>query len=132
MSGFLHLFFIHLFFNFSALLIDLCDCNNFGPLSSIAFDHNNNISEGRFLRCTRRQRLVMAQCQARKKKKQRVFVLLCFTVTTYHGVWSLLNLCSKTLNCDPLCMSQQREESSECYREIKYEFHCPLPPDSFL
>lgn len=112
MSGFLYLFFIHLFFNFSVLLIDLCDFNNLGPLSFIAFNHNNNIAKRRFLRYSRWQRVVMAKCQAKKKRKQRVFVLLYFTVTTYHRVWNLLDLCSKTPNCDPLCMSQQQEESS--------------------
>lgn len=64
----------------------------------------------------------------KEKRKKKVFVLLCFTVTFTTEVENVLSLCPKTPTCVPLYMFQHQEESSECHGEIKYDLHCPLAP----
>ena len=66
-------------------LKQLSSSGNFVPLSFIAFNYNNSIEERRFLKYSRWQKVVMAKCQGKDKRKRRVIVKLGFTVTIYHG-----------------------------------------------
>lgn len=113
------------FFRFLMFYVFICKIVIILCLWVISFNHNNSLSERKSLRYSRWQRVVMAKCQGQGKKG--VFELLYFTVTTYHGGWHVLSLCTKRPSCDPLCRSQDQEESSECHGKIIYNIWILLP-----
>lgn len=72
----LYLSFAHFFQILSILLIDFCDCNNFVPLNFIAINHKNSVGKRKFLRYSGWQRVVMAKCQGKGRRKKE-FLYCC-------------------------------------------------------